>query len=82
MVSSLPLRPSLPLAAGEEPGAGLSIQGAVGVSGQTTLSTVRPVQLTPLEPQLGHAELAGNVQLLLWLRRTTQRETGFIEGIY
>lgn len=35
--------PSLPLAGGEEPGAGLSVPGAVGVSGQAALGAVGPV---------------------------------------
>lgn len=66
---------NLPLAGGEEPGAGLAVPGAVGVSGQAALGTVGPVQLAPLEAQLGHAHLAGHVQLLLWRRVFTHIKT-------
>lgn len=61
----LPGHVCVPLAGGEVSGAGLSVPGAVGVPGQTALSTVVSVELTPLQPQLDHAELTGHVQLFL-----------------
>lgn len=62
-----------PLAAGEEPGAGLSVPGAVGVPGQAALSAAPAVELTPVEAQLDDAELTGHVELLLWRRRRWKR---------
>lgn len=61
----------LPLVAGEESGAGLSVPGAVGVPGQAAVGTVSSVQLAALQRHLGYAHLAGHKQLLL---HTTEEE--------
>lgn len=61
----------LPLVAGEEPGAGLSVPGAVGVPGQAAVGAVSAIQLAALQRHLGYAHLAGHKQLLL---HTTEEE--------
>lgn len=57
--------PVSPLVSQEEPGAGLTVPGAVGVPGQAALGAAVAVELAPLQAQLDHAQRAGHEQLLL-----------------
>lgn len=49
-----------------ESGAGETVPGAVRVSGQATVGTLGAVEVTLVQPDLGHAHFRAHVQLLLW----------------
>lgn len=55
------------------PGAGFTIPGTVGVSGQTAVSARLPVHVTAVESQVGHARNWAHVELLLWRSRGRDR---------